>query len=147
MVAAGDQPYQAKRPASTTPVVDSVYLADDLHVEERASCICWPGSVEMTVLMTGFPGFLGSALLPGILKRTDGAAMCLVQSKFAALAEQHVAQLSAAEPVLQGRIQVAEGDITQPGWASAQISSTTSPRLGTSPRRTTWRSAVRWHSG
>jgi nucleoside-diphosphate-sugar epimerase len=26
----------------------------------------------MTVFMTGFPGFLGSALLPGILRRTDG---------------------------------------------------------------------------
>jgi thioester reductase-like protein len=69
----------------------------------------------MTVLMTGFPGFLGSALLPGILQRTDGAAICLVQPKFTALAQQRVIQLSAAEPALQGRIQVAEGDITQPG--------------------------------
>jgi nucleoside-diphosphate-sugar epimerase len=69
----------------------------------------------MTVLMTGFPGFLGSALLPGILQRTDSAAICLVQPKFAALAQQRVIQLSAAEPALQGRIQVTEGDITQPG--------------------------------
>ena len=69
----------------------------------------------MTVLMTGFPGFLGSALLPGILGRTDGAAMCLVQSKFAALAQQRVTELSTAEPSLQGRIQVVEGDITRPG--------------------------------
>ncbi len=36
----------------------------------------------MTVLMTGFPGFLGSALLPGILERTDSTAICLVQPKF-----------------------------------------------------------------
>jgi hypothetical protein len=37
----------------------------------------------MTVLMTGFPGFLGSALLPGILHLIDGAvAICLVQPKF-----------------------------------------------------------------
>ena len=69
----------------------------------------------MTVLMTGFPGFLGSALLPGILQRTDSTAICLVQPKFTALAQQHVAQLSAAEPALHGRIQVAEGDVTQPG--------------------------------
>ena len=69
----------------------------------------------MTVLMTGFPGFLGSALLPGILKRTDGAAICLVQSKFATLANRRVTELSTAEPSLQGRIQVVEGDITQPG--------------------------------
>jgi len=72
-------------------------------------------SAAMTVLMTGFPGFLGSALLPGILKRTDDAAMCLVQSKFAALAKQRVTELSTAEPALQGRIQVVEGDITEPG--------------------------------
>ena len=69
----------------------------------------------MTVLMTGFPGFLGSALLPGILRRTDGAAICLVQSKFATLANRRVTKLSTAEPSLQGRTQVVEGDITQPG--------------------------------
>jgi hypothetical protein len=69
----------------------------------------------MTVLMTGFPGFLGSALLPHILRRTDGAATCLVQSKFAALAMQRVTELSTADPAMQGRIQVVEGDITQPG--------------------------------
>ena len=69
----------------------------------------------MTVLMTGFPGFLGSALLPNILRRTDGAAMCLVQSKFAALAKQRVTELYTADPAMQGRIQLIEGDITQPG--------------------------------
>src|SRR5690348_4559251 len=74
-----------------------------------------PGSAVMTVFMTGFPGFLGSALLPGILKRTDGAAICLVQDKFAALARRRVAELNAADPSLHGRIQLIAGDITQPG--------------------------------
>ena len=69
----------------------------------------------MTVLMTGFPGFLASALLPHILRRTDGAATCLVQSKFAALAKQRVTELSTADPAMQGRIQLVEGDITRPG--------------------------------
>jgi thioester reductase-like protein len=69
----------------------------------------------MTVLMTGFPGFLGSALLPGILRRTDSSAICLVQPKFATLANERAAELSAADPSLRGRIQVVEGDITQPG--------------------------------
>ncbi|OBG40350.1 SDR family oxidoreductase [Mycobacterium sp. E3198] len=69
----------------------------------------------MTVLMTGFPGFLGSALLPGILKRVDGSAICLVQPKFAAIAELRVAELCAADPFLEGRIEVVEGDITTPG--------------------------------
>ncbi|HTY29981.1 SDR family oxidoreductase [Mycobacterium sp.] len=73
----------------------------------------------MTVMMTGFPGFLGSALLPGILKRVDSSAICLVQPKFAALAERRVAELSAADPFLEDRIQVVEGDITQPGLGLA----------------------------
>ena len=69
----------------------------------------------MTVLMTGFPGFFGSSLLPGILRRIDSAAMCPVQPKFAVLAERHVAELSAVDPSLQGRIRLVQGDITQPG--------------------------------
>lgn len=69
----------------------------------------------MTVLMTGFPGFLGSALLPGILRRTDSTAICLVQSKFAALANHRVADLTSADPSLRGRIELVEGDITQTG--------------------------------
>jgi thioester reductase-like protein len=73
----------------------------------------------MTVLMTGFPGFLGSALLPGILKRTDSSAICLVQSKFATEAKRREAELSSADASLQGRIQVVEGDITQPGLGLA----------------------------
>jgi nucleoside-diphosphate-sugar epimerase len=69
----------------------------------------------MTVFMTGFPGFLGSALLPGILGRTDSETMCLVQPKFAAVAERRVAELGVANPLLQGRIRLVEGDLTQPG--------------------------------
>jgi hypothetical protein len=75
----------------------------------------WPRSAAMTVLMTGFPGFLASSLLPRILRRTDSAAMCLVQPKFAVLAERHVAELSAVDPSLRGRIRLVQGDITQPG--------------------------------
>lgn len=73
----------------------------------------------MTVLMTGFPGFLGSALLPGILKRTGDSAICLVQPKFGTLAQRRVAELSSTEPFLEGRIQLVEGDITQPGLGVA----------------------------
>jgi nucleoside-diphosphate-sugar epimerase len=69
----------------------------------------------MTVLMTGFPGFLGSALLPGILRRTGQNARCIVQSKFLALAATRAAELSATDPALDGRIELIEGDITRPG--------------------------------
>lgn len=51
----------------------------------------------MTVFMTRFPGFLGSALLPRILRRTEGNAIALVQSKFAAVAQRRLAELCAAD--------------------------------------------------
>ncbi|WP_156689182.1 SDR family oxidoreductase [Mycobacterium sp. Marseille-P9652] len=73
----------------------------------------------MTVLMTGFPGFLGSALLPNILKRTDGSATCLVQPKYRAAAQRRAEQLCTSDPFLEGRIQLAEGDITEPGLGLA----------------------------
>jgi len=69
----------------------------------------------MTILVTGFPGFLGRALLPRILSRTGGDAVCLVQAKFADLAACRVDELSAGEPDLAGRIRLVEGDITRPG--------------------------------
>ena len=87
----------------------------------------------MTVLMTGFPGFLGSALLPGILSRTVGAAMCLVQSKFAALAKQTCDQAQHRRSGLQGRIQVVDRDITQPGLGLG------ADALNGSPTRGIWR--------
>ena len=71
----------------------------------------------MTVLMTGFPGFLGGALLPRILESTDDTAVCVVQPKYAALAEARVARLVAEQPALSGRIALVRGDITQPGLA------------------------------
>jgi nucleoside-diphosphate-sugar epimerase len=74
----------------------------------------------MTVLMTGFPGFLGSALLPGILERTDDSAICLVQGKFGTLAQRRVEELNSANPLLQGRIRLVEGDITQAGLGLAE---------------------------
>ena len=69
----------------------------------------------MTVLMTGFTGFLGSALLPRILNRTGGEAVCLVQAKYATLAEERIDELVAADGSLEGRITHIEGDITAPG--------------------------------
>lgn len=71
-----------------------------------------------TVLFTGFPGFLGSQLLPRVLHRNpDQRALCLVQGKFADLARTRVAELEADDPSLAGRIELVEGDITRPGLA------------------------------
>jgi thioester reductase-like protein len=67
------------------------------------------------VFFTGFPGFLGSELLPLVLERLEGSdAVCLVQSKFADLAQERVAALAAAHPATAGRVRLAEGDVTRP---------------------------------
>ncbi len=73
----------------------------------------------MTVFITGFPGFLGRALLPRILASTGGDALCLVQPKFAELAARRVQELVSSEPELDGRIRLVEGDITRPGLGLA----------------------------
>jgi nucleoside-diphosphate-sugar epimerase len=66
-----------------------------------------------SVLFTGYPGFLGSELLPRILRRSgDIEAVCLVQPKFMALADERRKASGLAD-----RIRLIEGDITQPGLA------------------------------
>jgi nucleoside-diphosphate-sugar epimerase len=65
------------------------------------------------IFFTGFPGFLGSEVLPRVLGRGDDVARCLVQPKFRALAEERAARIAAAHPALAGRIELVEGDLTQ----------------------------------
>lgn len=74
------------------------------------------GDVVTHILLTGFPGFLGSALLPKILaRRPDAEAYCLVQPQYVELAEQRAGELVAANPHVEGRISMITGDITAPG--------------------------------
>jgi thioester reductase-like protein len=67
----------------------------------------------MAIFFTGFPGFLGSELLPRILSRSDEEALCLVQPKFRALAEARARAIEEAQPRLRGRIRLVDGDLTQ----------------------------------
>lgn len=68
-----------------------------------------------TIFFTGFPGFLGSELLPRVLGRSaDHEAVCLVQPKFADLARARADDLVVEHPALAGRIHLVEGDITRP---------------------------------
>src|SRR5215470_4981140 len=68
------------------------------------------------LFFTGFPGFLGSELVPRVLARSEGdEAVCLVQPKFAALARRRAEEIAAREPRCAGRIHLVEGDITRPG--------------------------------
>jgi thioester reductase-like protein len=74
-----------------------------------------------TVFFTGFPGFLGTELLPRVLRRSpDVEAVCLVQARFVDLARERVQQLEAADPALVGRIRLVEGDITRPDLGLGQ---------------------------
>ena len=69
-----------------------------------------------SLLMTGFPGFLGSALLPKVLARREGVqAVCLVQPQHLELARERMAQIESANPHVVDRIVLIEGDITVPG--------------------------------
>ncbi len=68
-----------------------------------------------SILFTGFPGFLGSALLHRVLaEHPTRTAVCLVQQQYADLASRRVAELTAVVPDLTGRIRLAAGDLTLP---------------------------------
>ncbi|HSK25379.1 MAG TPA: SDR family oxidoreductase [Jiangellales bacterium] len=67
------------------------------------------------LLLTGFPGFLGSALLPRLLARREGArALCLVQPQHLETAAVRVRDIEADHPHTRDRIALVEGDITRP---------------------------------
>ncbi len=66
--------------------------------------------------MTGFPGFLGSALLPRLLaRRTDARALVLVQTRHVDTARSRIAEIEAEHPLAHGRIDLVEGDVTERG--------------------------------
>jgi thioester reductase-like protein len=68
-----------------------------------------------TLLMTGFPGFLGSALLPALVARRRGLrVLCVVQPQHLELARHRLTELSTAEPGLRDRVELLTGDITAP---------------------------------
>lgn len=69
-----------------------------------------------TIFLTGFPGFIGSALIKRLLDRypAEVTVTCLIQPKFRVLAEQRIKELEVGRPEWQGRILLCEGDITLP---------------------------------
>ena len=90
------------------------------------------------VLMTGFPGFLGSAMLPRVLARREGdQAVCLVQERWMGMAAERVAEIETAHPHTAGRISLLEGDITIPG-----LGIDTSDRARLSDLREVWHLAA-----
>ncbi len=74
------------------------------------------------IFVTGFPGFLGSELVPRVLRRAaDALVVCLVQSKFRGLAQRRAEQIERSEPSFLGRIRIADGDITQKDLGLANV--------------------------
>ena len=76
-----------------------------------------------SVLFTGFPGFLGSALLRRVLSRGDGPVACLIQPRYRDLAEERAREI-VAEVGGDGSgsgdggdppaVHLYEGDVTEP---------------------------------
>ena len=64
-----------------------------------------------TVFLTGFPGFLGSALVERLLDRHDDetTVTCLIQSKYREQAEERAADLNGDAD----RVELLEGDVTE----------------------------------
>lgn len=67
-----------------------------------------------THFLTGYPGFLGGQLLPRILAGDPAAqAVCLVQSRFLAVARSRIEHMRLGTPELARRVRLVEGDITE----------------------------------
>src|SRR4029078_3261894 len=87
----------------------------------RRGSVRWPPSTSdartramATVFFTGFPGQLGSELVPRVLLRPAGdEAICLVEPKFVETARDEVRQIVADDPSVCGRVRVLTGDITR----------------------------------
>ncbi|THE66504.1 NAD-dependent epimerase/dehydratase family protein [Salinadaptatus halalkaliphilus] len=68
------------------------------------------------VFFTGFPGFLGSALLERVLARGDGPVACLVQPKYLETARERAREIADGLDGVdrEDAISLHEGDITEP---------------------------------
>ena len=67
------------------------------------------------VLLTGFPGFLGSELLLRSMDQSADHFTCIVQEKFLPLARQRLDTWALERPALRERVRLMTGDITRPG--------------------------------
>ena len=73
-----------------------------------------------TVFMTGFPGFLGTQLLPRVLVRDpEMTAVCLVQERYRPQAQQRIDELDVTNEGLAKRVRLVNGDITVAGLGLA----------------------------
>ena len=65
------------------------------------------------IFFTGFPGFLGSAVLERVLARGDGPVACLVQPRYRDLADRRAREITENAGVERDDVRIYEGDITE----------------------------------
>lgn len=67
-----------------------------------------------TILLTGFPGYLASSLLPRLLDRPgEPQVLCLVQERYLALAKERWLAIAHQRGIDSGRVRLVTGDLTQ----------------------------------
>ncbi len=64
------------------------------------------------IFLTGFPGFLGSAVLERVLARGDGPVACLVQPHYRDLADRRARVITENAGVERSAVRIHEGDVT-----------------------------------
>ena len=97
-----------------------------------------------SLLMTGFPGFLGSALLPKLLaRRPRSHAVCLVQPHHMKDAERRLAELEEAFPHVVGRIELITGDMGRIAVLSEYHALAEHSKSIIGKRRDQWEKAMR----
>lgn len=69
---------------------------------------------DIVTLMTGFPGFLASHLIPKLFEQSPQTMLyLLIQPQMASIAEARCEELTAHHPAIRDRLRLIEGDITR----------------------------------
>jgi thioester reductase-like protein len=75
-----------------------------------------------SIVVTGFPGFLGSALVPRLLSRAPEAeAICIVQPQWMETAQQRLTTIADEYDGIAARCRLVVGDITRSGLADGEL--------------------------
>jgi amino acid adenylation domain-containing protein/thioester reductase-like protein len=108
--------------ATVRPVPPSAGFDGTPPVRAPAALLCDDGAMPQCIFLTGATGFLGSRLLPELLRRTNAAVCCLVRAAdpVAGLRRVRDAAAECGTPLTGDelrRIAVHCGDVSQPQFA------------------------------